>query len=76
MKVDQMASLMAQTCWEGSFPVLRGGVVTFSLKPKQPFCISVRPDPDFSPAGKTLINSRSQSNWPEASKVCRDGLSH
>ncbi|BDA44750.1 hypothetical protein COCOBI_06-2280 [Coccomyxa sp. Obi] len=56
VKIDQTARLMAEVSWEGSFPVLRGGVVTFSLKPTQPFCISVRPDPDFLPAGKILIS--------------------
>ncbi|CAL8469514.1 g9055 [Coccomyxa elongata] len=51
LQADQAQSLVEGVSWAGSFPMLRGGVVTFSLKPTQPFCISVRPEPSFAAEG-------------------------
>ncbi len=52
---DQAKTLMEAISWSGGFPMLRGGVVTFSLKPTQPFCITVQPKPNFSGAGSFVI---------------------
>lgn len=51
LQADQAQSLVEGVSWAGSFPMLRGGVVTFSLKPTQPFCISVRAEPSFAAEG-------------------------
>jgi hypothetical protein len=51
LQADQAQALLQGVSWSGGFPMLRGGVVTFSLKPTQPFCISVQPEASFSAAG-------------------------
>lgn len=51
LQADQAQTLLQGVSWSGGFPMLRGGVVTFSLKPTEPFCISVQPEATFSAAG-------------------------
>ena len=41
-----------EVAWAGRFPVVRGGVATFTLQPRAPFMISVRAEPTLSPRGE------------------------
>ena len=42
---------MEEVAWAGRFPIVRGGVATFTLQPQAPFMISVRAEATMSPRG-------------------------
>ena len=48
---DGPAVKMEEVAWAGRFPIVRGGVATFTLQPQAPFMISVRAEATMSPRG-------------------------
>ena len=46
---------MEEVAWAGRFPIVRGGVATFTLQPQAPFMISVRAEATMSPRGESAL---------------------
>ncbi|KAK9831309.1 hypothetical protein WJX81_000976 [Elliptochloris bilobata] len=63
---EQPAIKQEEVAWAGRFPMVRGGVATFTLQPLAPFMISVRAEATMSPRGTSpaaVVSAAGGSDW-------------
>jgi len=56
LQEQQPAVRCEEVAWAGRFPIVRGGVATFTLQPRAPFMISVRADAPLAATGAPVLH--------------------
>jgi len=56
LQEQQPAVRSEEVAWAGRFPIVRGGVATFTLQPRAPFMISVRADAPLAATGAPVLH--------------------